>query len=125
MTKQHEGSFPFDLSARGQLITDPTLRLHKHARVFALGDVSGTGGAKEGGGSPGGDLPATAQVAFQQADYAAWNLWAAINGRPLLPFRYIEDCTCSHGWTCEIYPCPMTCASVAAAAVQVEGLHRF
>lgn len=27
------------------------------------------------------------QVAFQQADYAAWNVWAAINGRPLLPFK--------------------------------------
>ena len=28
------------------------------------------------------------QVAFQQADFAGWNLWAAINERPLLPFRY-------------------------------------
>lgn len=28
------------------------------------------------------------QVAFQQADYAAWNIWAAINNRPLLPFKY-------------------------------------
>ena len=28
------------------------------------------------------------QVAFQQADYVAWNVWAAINGRPLLPFKY-------------------------------------
>lgn len=27
------------------------------------------------------------QVALQQADYAGWNLWAAINERPLLPFR--------------------------------------
>ncbi len=29
-----------------------------------------------------------AQVAFQQADYVAWNLWASINRRPLLPFKY-------------------------------------
>ena len=29
-----------------------------------------------------------AQVAFQQADYVAWNLWAAINRRPLLRFQY-------------------------------------
>ena len=29
-----------------------------------------------------------AQVAFQQADYVAWNLWAAINRRPLLKFQY-------------------------------------
>ncbi|KAF6140058.1 hypothetical protein GIB67_001799 [Kingdonia uniflora] len=28
------------------------------------------------------------QVAFQQADFAGWNLWAAINDRPLLPFRF-------------------------------------
>jgi NADH dehydrogenase FAD-containing subunit len=28
------------------------------------------------------------QVAFQQADYVAWNVWAAMAGRPLLPFRY-------------------------------------
>lgn len=28
------------------------------------------------------------QVAFQQADYVAWNVWAAINSRPLLPFKY-------------------------------------
>ncbi|KAH1235455.1 Alternative NAD(P)H-ubiquinone oxidoreductase C1, chloroplastic/mitochondrial [Glycine max] len=27
-------------------------------------------------------------VAFQQADFTGWNLWAAINGRPLLPFRF-------------------------------------
>lgn len=29
----------------------------------------------------------TSQVAFQQADFTGWNLWAAINDRPLLPFR--------------------------------------
>ena len=28
------------------------------------------------------------QVALQQADYVAWNIWAKINGRPLLPFKY-------------------------------------
>ena len=28
------------------------------------------------------------QVALQQADYVAWNIWASIHGRPLLPFRY-------------------------------------
>ena len=33
-------------------------------------------------------LPATAQVAFQQSDYAAWNIWASIMGKQLLPFRY-------------------------------------
>ena len=33
-------------------------------------------------------LPGALQVAFQQADYVAWNLWAAINRRPLLKFQY-------------------------------------
>ena len=28
------------------------------------------------------------QVAFQPADCVAWNLWSAINGHPLLPFKY-------------------------------------
>ena len=28
------------------------------------------------------------QVALQQADYVAWNLWASINGRQMLPFHY-------------------------------------
>ena len=33
-------------------------------------------------------LPSTAQVAFQQADYAAWNVWSSVQDRPLLPFKY-------------------------------------
>ena len=33
-------------------------------------------------------MPSTAQVAFQQADYVAWNVWAAVAERPLLPFKY-------------------------------------
>jgi NADH dehydrogenase FAD-containing subunit len=31
---------------------------------------------------------ARAQAALQQADYVAWNVWASICGRPLLPFKY-------------------------------------
>jgi NADH:ubiquinone reductase (non-electrogenic) len=52
--------------------------------TFALGDVSL---AQAYDGEQGASFPATAQVAFQQADYVAWNLWAAINGRQQLPFR--------------------------------------
>ena len=37
---------------------------------------------------PGVASAAVVQVAFQQADYVAWNVWSAINGRPLLPFKY-------------------------------------
>jgi NADH dehydrogenase len=33
-------------------------------------------------------VPPSAQAAFQQADYTAWNIWASLTDRPLLPFRY-------------------------------------
>ncbi|KAE9602755.1 putative NADH:ubiquinone reductase (non-electrogenic) [Lupinus albus] len=76
--------FPFvlPLNARGQAETDETLRVKGHPRIFALGDSSALRD------SNGRILPATAQVAFQQADFTGWNLWASINGRPLLPFRF-------------------------------------
>ncbi|KAF2321008.1 hypothetical protein GH714_032616 [Hevea brasiliensis] len=70
------------LNARGQAETDETLRVKGHPRIFALGDSSAL---RDSGGKL---LPATAQVAFQQADFTGWNLWAAINDRPLLPFRF-------------------------------------
>lgn len=103
--------YEFPLNARGQAETDETLRVKGHPRIFALGDSSALRD------SNGRLLPATAQVhnyffsisdhkllvfktnyylnwvelcsqvAFQQADFAGWNLWAAINDRPLLPFR--------------------------------------
>jgi NADH:ubiquinone reductase (non-electrogenic) len=72
-------ALPFPADARGATRTDAALRVDGHARVFALGDVAVAGGAP---------LPATAQVAFQQADYVAWNLWAALNGKPPLRFAY-------------------------------------
>ncbi|KAL3729111.1 hypothetical protein ACJRO7_033674 [Eucalyptus globulus] len=76
--KPHE----LPLTARGQAETDETLRVKGHPRIFALGDSSALRD------SDGKILPATAQVAFQQADFTGWNLWAAINDRPLLPFRF-------------------------------------
>ncbi|XP_050377435.1 alternative NAD(P)H-ubiquinone oxidoreductase C1, chloroplastic/mitochondrial [Argentina anserina] len=74
------GALP--LNGRGQAETDETLRVNGHPRIFAVGDSSAL---RESNGRL---LPATAQVAFQQADFAGWNLWAAINNRPLLPFRF-------------------------------------
>ncbi|KAI0499085.1 hypothetical protein KFK09_019986 [Dendrobium nobile] len=70
------------LNGRGQAETDETLRVKGHPRIFAIGDSAAMRD------SSGKLLPATAQVAFQQADFAGWNLWAAINDRPLLPFRF-------------------------------------
>ncbi|KAK8969013.1 hypothetical protein KSP40_PGU004797 [Platanthera guangdongensis] len=70
------------LNGRGQAETDGTLRVRGHPRIFAIGDSAAMRD------SSGKLLPSTAQVAFQQADFAGWNLWAAINDRPLLPFRF-------------------------------------
>nr|XP_043609916.1 alternative NAD(P)H-ubiquinone oxidoreductase C1, chloroplastic/mitochondrial [Erigeron canadensis] len=76
--------WPFELpvTGRGQAETDETLQVKGHPRIFAVGDSSALRDSK------GKVLPATAQVAFQQADFAGWNIWAAINNRPLLPFRF-------------------------------------
>lgn len=72
----------FLTNGRGQAETEPSLRVREHPRVFALGDSAA---CVDASGHP---LASTAQVAFQQADYVGNNLWAAINGRPLLPFKY-------------------------------------
>ncbi|MDB9303536.1 NAD(P)/FAD-dependent oxidoreductase [Nodularia spumigena CS-591/12] len=67
---------------RGQITTTPTLQVLEHPEIFALGDLADCCDAE------GKQVPATAQVAFQQADYTAWNIWASLSDRPLLPFRY-------------------------------------
>lgn len=67
---------------QGRLITTPTLQVVDHPEIFALGDLIDCKDAE------GQQVPATAQAAFQQAEYASWNLWASLSGRLLLPFRY-------------------------------------
>ncbi len=69
-------------SDRELLKVNNTLQVLNHDDVYALGDIA------ECRDEEGNILPATAQVAFQQADYCAWNIWAQINHKPLLPFRY-------------------------------------
>ncbi|WP_287127770.1 NAD(P)/FAD-dependent oxidoreductase [Candidatus Cyanaurora vandensis] len=72
--------WPLTKDRRGRLSTRPTLQLAEQDTIFALGDC-----ATDGQG-----WPISAQVAFQQADYCAWNLWAQARGLPLLDFRYSE-----------------------------------
>ena len=61
---------------------EPTLLVEGRDDIYALGDVA------DCYDEHGKHLPATAQVAFQQSDYCAWNLWASATNRPLLSFRY-------------------------------------
>jgi len=75
-------NLPFKQNQRGQISTTQTLQVLDHPEVFALGDLADCRDAE------GQQVPATAQAAFQQADYAAWNIWASITQRPLLPFHY-------------------------------------
>jgi demethylphylloquinone reductase len=75
-------SLPLKQNQRGQISTIPTLQVIDYPHIFALGDIADSQDAE------GQQVPATAQSAFQQADYTAWNIWASLTNRPLLPFRY-------------------------------------
>lgn len=75
-------ALPLKKNARGQLAVAPTLQVVDHPDIFALGDLADI---KDAGGQ---QVPITAQAAFQAADYAGWNIWASLTGRPQLPFRY-------------------------------------
>jgi NADH dehydrogenase len=75
-------TLPLKQNQRGQITTTSTLQVLEHPEIFALGDLADCLDTE------GKQVPATAQVAFQQADYTAWNIWASLTNRPLLPFRY-------------------------------------
>jgi len=74
---------PVPHDQRGALSTETTLQLRGHEDVFAIGDVAACVD------SNGQVLTATAQVAFQQSQYCAWNIWASLNQQKLVPFSYI------------------------------------
>ena len=78
--------WPVATTGARKIKTDATLRVNGHSRVYAVGDASSS--SAEVMNASWNELPSTAQVAFQQADYAAWNIWASMNGRTALPFRY-------------------------------------
>lgn len=75
-------SLPVKHNEQGQVMVEPTLQVVDHPHVFAVGDLA------ECRDADGQIMPPTAQVAIQQADYAAWNIWASLTDRPLLPFKY-------------------------------------
>ncbi|MBW4466817.1 MAG: NAD(P)/FAD-dependent oxidoreductase [Pegethrix bostrychoides GSE-TBD4-15B] len=73
---------PLKRNQRNQLVISSTLQVLDHPEIFAVGDLA------ESIDADGQKVPSTAQAAFQEADYAGWNLWATITQKPLLPFRY-------------------------------------
>ena len=73
---------PLKQNQRAQLITTPTLQAIDHPEIFVLGDLADCRDAEDQ------QVPASAQVAFQQSDFVAWNIWATLSDRPLLTFRY-------------------------------------
>ncbi|MEA5509941.1 NAD(P)/FAD-dependent oxidoreductase [Crocosphaera sp. UHCC 0190] len=73
---------PLQQNPQGLLKITPELQIIDHPNIYALGDIA------DCYDQSGNRIPATAQTAFQQSDYCAWNLWASITNRPLLPFRY-------------------------------------
>jgi len=75
-------SLPLPKNNRGQIKVQTTLQVEGYPEVYALGDLAD---CKDADGQT---IPTTAQAAFQQADYAGWNLWASLTDRPLLTFKY-------------------------------------
>lgn len=73
---------PLEKTPQGLLKITPELQVIDHPEIYAIGDTA------DCYDQSGNRIPATAQTAFQQSDYCAWNLWASITHRPLLPFRY-------------------------------------
>jgi len=70
------------LTAQGKISVTEMLQVTDNPEIFALGDAAAI---VDGEGK---STPSTAQAAFQQSDFVAWNVWSSLTDRPLLPFRY-------------------------------------
>jgi demethylphylloquinone reductase len=73
---------PAAVDGRGRLLCTSALEVREHPNLFALGDGAHI---EDADGAP---LPATAQVAIQQADHLAANLQRSLAGEPLEPFLW-------------------------------------
>lgn len=67
---------------QGKININSFLQVENYPEIFGLGDLV------ECYDQQNRLLPSTAQVAFQQSDYCAWNIWASLEEKPLLPFQY-------------------------------------
>ena len=72
----------------GRLVVDQHLHLDGIPHLYAVGDIAALEATTEDGVSDGALLPATAQVAFQQATLLASNVLRAHRQEPQQSFRY-------------------------------------
>ena len=76
-------SLPVAKTARGLILVNPTLQVHSHENVFALGDIAFFKDAAP-------TLAGTAQLALQQAGLAARNIKALLSGDELQTKQFEE-----------------------------------
>ncbi len=69
---------------QGRVPVEPTLQVQGHPEVYIIGDAA----YREANGEP---LPMVAPVAIQMGKHAALNIGNALQGKPLLPFRYRDQ----------------------------------
>jgi NADH dehydrogenase len=71
----------------GRVVVAPDLTIPGHSEAFVVGDLANLAGPD---GKP---LPGVAPVAIQQGRHVARNIVAAVEGRSLQPFRYVDKGT--------------------------------
>ncbi|MCY7331512.1 MAG: FAD-dependent oxidoreductase, partial [Pseudanabaena sp. CAN_BIN31] len=76
-------NLPVEHNRQGAIATASTLQVKGYPDVFAIGDLASCFDSNQN------LVPATAQVAFQQSQYCAWNVWASLNQKSMVPFSYI------------------------------------
>ncbi len=74
--------FELPLNEQGKISISAMLQVKDNPDIFALGDAAAIIDPE------GKSIPTNAQVAFQQSDFVAWNIWSSLTDRPLLPFNY-------------------------------------
>jgi demethylphylloquinone reductase len=75
-------NLPVAHNERKLLKVNQYLQIPENPSVYVIGDAADS---RNWENQP---YPATAQVAIQQSDYCAWNIWASFHDKPALPFRY-------------------------------------
>eukprot|EP00871_Galdieria_phlegrea_P000110 jgi/Galph1/109/GphlegSOOS_G4830.1 len=73
---------PLPKDTVGRIGTTKTLQVENNDEIFALGDAASVIDIN------GQVCKATAQAALQEAEYVAWNTWASLTNKKMIPFRY-------------------------------------